>query len=324
VKARQRLLLALGFALCAAHALAQGYPSRPITLIVGFAPGGPTDTLARILAEPMRASLGQPLVIENVTGAGGSIAVARAARATPDGHTLILGNWNSHVGAGAIYPMPVDVVADFEPVSLLPYAPLWIVGKAGLPAREAAELIAWLKANPDKASAATIGIGSAAHLCSIYFRDRTGTRFQLVPYRSGAPAYQDLLAGHIDFMCAETSATFPYVRSGKIKAYAVMAGTRWPNAPEVPTVDEAGMPGLHIAFWHGLWAPKGTPKDAIGRLNAAVVATLADAGVRQRLADIGQQIPPREQQTPEALRAYQKAEIEKWWPMIRDAGIKAD
>ncbi len=319
-----RRFLAALIAIWSSVALAQGFPARPITMIVGFAPGGPTDTLARILAEPMRLKLGQPVVIETVTGAGGSIAVMRVARAAPDGHTIVLGNWNSHVGAGAIYPMPPETLTDMEPVALLPFSNLWIVGRIGFPAKNAGELVAWLRANPDKASAATIGAGSAAHLCSISFRNGTNTRFQLVPYRSGAQAYQDLVAGHVDLMCAETSATLPFVRAGKIKAYAVMARQRWSSAPEVPTVDEAGMPGLYISFWHGLWAPKGTPGEAVARLNAAATDALADPSVRQRLADIGQEIPPREQQTPEALRAYQKAEIEKWWPMIRAAGIKAE
>ena len=322
---RRRVILAALLTACAASlAWAQSYPSRPITLIVPFAPGGPTDTLARIVAEPMRLSLGQAVVIENVTGAGGSIAVVRAARAAPDGYTLILGNWNSHVGVGAIYPIAYDVQRDFEPISLLPFSYLWIVGSAGLPPKNAAELIAWLKANPAKASAATIGTGSAAHLCSVYFQNQTGTRYQLVPYKSGAQAYQDLLAGHVDLMCAETSATLAYVRGGKIKAYAVMAPQRWSAAPEVPTVDEMGMPGLHIAFWHGLWAPKGAPGEVVARINRAVVDALADPASRRRLGEIGQEIPPRDQQTPRALRDYQKAEIEKWWPMIKAAGIKAE
>src|SRR5262249_16995860 len=226
--------------------------------------------------------------------------------------------------AGAIYPMPPNTLTEQEPIALLPFSNLWIVGSALLPPNDAAGLVGWLKAKPDRAAAATIGTGSAAHLCSISFRNGTATRFQLVPYRSGAQAYQDLAAGHVDLMCAETSATLPFLRAGKIKAYAVMASKRWPAAPEVPTVDEAGMPGLHISFWHGLWAPKGTPKEVIAKLNAAVVEALADPVVRQRLTDIGQEIPARAQQTPEALRAYQKAEIEKWWPMIKAAGIKAE
>jgi tripartite-type tricarboxylate transporter receptor subunit TctC len=306
------------------NALAQTYPSRPVTIVVPFPAGGPVDTLARILSERIRTSLGQPVVIENVAGAGGSIGVARVARALPDGYTLSLGNWNSHVSTEAIYPVQYDVLKDFEPVSRLPASRLWLVGRIGLPARDATELITWLRANPDKASGATAGAGSAAHLCGIYFQDKTGTRFQFVPYRGGAPAYQDLVAGHVDLMCADASATLPLVRGGKIKAYAVMANTRWSAAPDIPTMDEVGVPGLYISFWHGLWAPRGTPKDVIAKLNAAVVEALADPAVSQRLADLGQDIPPRDQLTSEALGAYHKAEIEKWWPIIKAAGIKAE
>ena len=302
----------------------QAYPSRPISIVVGFSAGGPTDTLARNLAESMRRSLGQPVVIENVTGAAGSIAIARVGRATPDGYTLILGNWNSHVGAAAIYAIHYDVLKDFDPVSLLPASRLWMVGKIGLPAKDTAELIAWLKANPNKASVAIVGAGSAGHVCGVYFQTRTATSFEFVPYRGGAPAYQDLMAGHVDLMCAEASATLPYVRSGKIRAYAVMAKTRWSAAPDTPTLDEVGVPGLYISFWHGLWVPKGTPKDVIAKLNSAVVDALADATLRQRLTELGQEIPRREQQTPEALAAHHKAEIEKWWPLIKSAGISAE
>ena len=302
----------------------QAYPSRPISIVVGFSAGGPTDTLARNLAESMRRSLGQPVVIEDVTGAAGSVAIARVGRATPDGYTLILGNWNSHVGAAAIYPIQYDVLKDFEPVSLLPVSRLWMVGKIGLPAKDTTELIAWLKANPNKASVAIVGAGSAGHVCSVHFQARTTTSFEFVPYRGGAPAYQDLMAGHVDLMCAEASATLPYVRSGKIRAYAVMAKTRWSAAPDTPTLDEVGVPGVYISFWHGLWAPKGTPKEVIAKLNSAVVDALADATLRRRLAELGQEIPAREQQTPEALARYHKAEIEKWWPLIKAAGIRAE
>jgi tripartite-type tricarboxylate transporter receptor subunit TctC len=303
---------------------AQDYPSHPITMIVPFAAGGPTDTLGRILSERMRASLGETIVIENVTGAGSTIGVGRAAQATPDGYTLALGNWTSFVGSGALYRTSYDLQKDFEPVSLLTFAPMLIVGKNTLPVKDAKELIAWLKASPDKVSAATVGAGSAAHVCGLYFQDKTKTRFQFVPYRGGAPAIQDLVGGQIDLMCAEASQTLTYVRGGKIKAFAVMAHTRWPALPDVPTTDEIGTPGMYISFWHGLWVPKATPKAVIAKLNAAVVDTLADPTVRQRLTDLGQVIATREQQTPAALAAYHKAEIEKWWPIIKAANIQVE
>ncbi len=312
-----------GFA-CVVAAHAEEYPSRPITMIVPFAAGGPTDTLGRLLSERMRASLGQPVIIENVTGAGSTIGVGRAAQAAPDGYTLALGNWTSFVGAGALYRTSYDLSTDFEPISLLTFAPMLIVGKNALPAKDAKELIAWLKANPDKASAASVGAGSAAHVCGLYFQDKTSTRFQFVPYRGGAPAIQDVVAGQIDLMCAEASQTLAYVRSGKMKAFAVMAKTRWPALPDVPTTDEIGTPGMYISFWHGLWVQKGTPKDVIAKLNGAVVDTLADPTVRQRLTDLGQVIATGDQQTPKALAAYHKAEIEKWWPIIKAANIKVE
>ena len=321
----------LGFAATAAAlpgvarmARAQAYPARPITMIVPFPAGGPTDTVARILAEPMRIWLGQPVIVENVTGAGGTLGAGRVARAAPDGYTLSVGNWNSHVANGATYALQYDVVADFEPVALLSSAPLWIVARKSMPAANLQELIAWLKANPDKATAATVGIGTAAHLCGLYLEDQTGARFQFVPYRGGAPAYQDLISGQIDLMCADTSATASQVRSGNIKAYAVMSKTRWTDAPDIPTVDEAGLPGLYVSFWQGLWAPKGTSKDIIARLNTAVMKAFADPAIRQRLVGLGQEIPQLDQQTPEQLRAFQRAEIEKWWPIIKTAGIKGE
>jgi tripartite-type tricarboxylate transporter receptor subunit TctC len=309
---------------CVAHAHAQAYPSRPITMIVPFPAGGPTDTLARILGERMKVSLGQPIVVENVTGAGASIGVARAAQAAPDGYTLSIGNWTSHVGAGAMYPAVHDALLELEPVSRISATPLMIVAKNALPPKNAAELIAWLKANPGKASAATIGAGSGAHICLLYFQQKTGTAFQLVPYRGGAPVMQDLVAGQIDMFCAEASQTLSFLRSGKIKAFAVMSKERWPAAPDVPTMDEVGVPGMYVSFWNGLWVPKGTPKDVVARLNDAVVDALADAAVRQRLTDLGHVIATREEQTPQGLAAFHKAEIEKWWPIIKAANIKPD
>ena len=309
---------------CGIGARAQDYPSRPITMIVPFPAGGPTDTLGRILGEGMRASLGQPIVIENVTGAGSTIGVTRAAQAAPDGYTLALGNWTSFVGSGALYRTSYDLLRDFEPISLLTVAPMLIVGKNALPVKDARELIAWLKANPDKASVASVGAGSAAHVCGLYFQDKTNTRVQFVPYRGGAPAMQDLVGGQIDLMCAEASQTLTYVRGGKMKAFAVMSQTRWPALPDVPTTDEIGAPGMHISFWHGLWVQKGTSKEVLIKLNGAVMDTLADPTVRQRLTDLGQVIATREQQTPAALAAHHKAEIEKWWPIIKAANIKVE
>jgi tripartite-type tricarboxylate transporter receptor subunit TctC len=321
-----KLSIALAFAVfvVVSGAAAQTYPTRPVTVIVPFAAGGVTDIVARIVSERMKTALGQSVIIENVSGAGGTIGVTRLFRAAPDGYTLVVGQWTSHVGAGAMYPVTFDYLNDFEPVSMLSVAPLWIVGRSNLPAKDLRELIAWLKANPDKASAATTGLGSGIHMCLVYFQNMTGTRFPLAPYRGAAPLMQDMLAGQIDLSCPEAGQTLPQYRAGNIKAYAVLTQKRWFAAPDVPTIDEAGVPGLHFPFWHAIWAPKGTPKDVIARLNAAVVETLADPGVRQRFNELGHEIAPREQQSPAALAAYHKAEIDKWWPIIKAANIKLE
>jgi tripartite-type tricarboxylate transporter receptor subunit TctC len=320
---RKLLAIALAGTLGCTAAQAQDHPSGPITIIVGFAAGGPTDTLARILTERMRISLGQPLIVENVPGATGTIAIGRVVRAASDGRTLSMGNWTSHVGAPAIYPIAYDVLKDIEPVSLLPIAPLLIAARKTFPPNDIRELIAWLKANPGKASAAIVGVGSSGHVSLIDFQKKTDTRFQFVPYRGGGPAMNDLVAGQIDLRPTEASTALPYLPSGKIKAYAVLANTRWVAAPDIPTIDEAGVPGLHISLWHGLWAPKNTSSDVIAKLNSAVADTLADPVVRQRIADLGLEMPPREALTPAALHAHHKAEIEKWWPIIKAAGITA-
>ena len=272
----------------------------------------------------MRRSLGQPVTIENVGGANGTIGTARVARAKPDGYTLLLGNWNSHMAASAFYPVQYDVVKDFEPISLTSISQLWLVGKTAFPPKDAGELIAWLKAHPNQVSAASVGTGSAAHVCGIHFQNITGTQFQFVFYRGGALAYQDLVAGHVDLMCAEASATLPLVREGKIKAYGVMAKTRWFAAPTVPTMEEVGVPGLYIPWWQGLWAPKGTPQEVIAKLNEAVVSALADPVISRRLSDLGLDIPSTDQRMPGAIRAFHQSEIDKWWPIIKAAGIKPE
>lgn len=317
---RRMLVVALAFAAAFANAgrtPAQSYPSRPVTMVVPLAAGGPIDAIARIVGEGMAVSLGQPVIIENVTGASGSLGVGRVARAAPDGYTLSLGYLGTHVFNGAAYALPYDLLNDFEPIALLVSNPLLIVAKRAMPANDLQELIAWLKANPDKASEGTTGVGGSSHVAGIYFQKETGTRFQLVPYRGAAPIMQDLLAGQIDLMFDFAANSLPQVRSGTIKAYAVTAPSRLPAAPDIPTVDEAGLPGFYMSAWEGIWAPRGTPKTVIDKLNTAVVNALADPSVRRRLTDLGQEIYPRDQQTPEALAALQRSEIKKWWPLIK-------
>jgi tripartite-type tricarboxylate transporter receptor subunit TctC len=320
-----RLVVAVVLAALTAVAAAQAqtYPSRSITLVVPYPAGGSSDTLARILTEPLRAQLGQPIVIENVSGAGGAIGVGRVARAAPDGYTISLGHVQSYVINAATQSLQYDVVKDFEPVLLLADTPQWLVAKGAFPAKDLKEVIAYMKANPGKVTAGAVGVGGPSDIAGYYFQKETGTSVQFVPYRGGAPLMQDLIAGQIDLAFGQAANYLGPVRSGQLKAYAVLAKQRWWAAPEVPTMDEAGVPGLHFSFWHGLWVPKGTPKDVIAKLNAALVAALADPALQRRFRDIGQEIWPREQQTPAALAAYQKSEIEKWWPIIKAAGIKA-
>jgi tripartite-type tricarboxylate transporter receptor subunit TctC len=298
------------------------YPSRPITIIVPFAAGGPNDVVARITAEHMRLSLGQPLIVENVAGAGGSTGVGRAVRAAADGYTLSIGSVSTHVLNGAIYPLSFDSLSDFEPVAMIASSPLLIVAKKTMLATDFKELIAWLKANPDRATQAMFGAGNLSHIAGLHLQQTSGTRFAFVPYRGSGPAMQDLLAGQIDFMFDFAASATPQIRSGTIKAYAVTAKTRLGATPDVPTVDEAGLPGFHVSSWNAYWVPKGTPKAIIDKLNQAVVNALADPTVRQKLADLEQEIPPREQQTPEALDILQKDEKAKWWPIIKEANIK--
>jgi tripartite-type tricarboxylate transporter receptor subunit TctC len=323
---KTKLTFALAFlagAVCGAQA--QSYPSKPVTIIVPFAAGGPTDAMARAISERMRQALGgQPILIENVTGAAGSIGVTRAARSAPDGYTISMGHLGTHVINGAIYSLPYDLIEDFEPVALLGSNPMLIVSKNAIPAKNLTELIAWLKANQAKASIGTAGIGSGAHFSGLYFQNLIGTKIPYIAYRGTGPALQDLVAGQIDLIVDQASNSLPQAQAGRIRAYAVTDTKRLAAEPSIPTVDEAGLPGFHVAVWSGLWVPKGTPKDIIAKLNAAVVETLADPAVRKRLGDVGVDIPPRDQLTPEVLRARQKAEAAKWWPMIKAANVKPE
>ncbi len=322
----QRIVLAalIGMLVGSISAEAETYPSRPITIIVPFAAGGPTDTIGRILAQHMTGTLGQAVVIENVTGAAGSIAVGRVARSEPDGYTVSIGHVGTHVINGAIYKLQYDLVADLPPIALVASNPQLIVSKKAIPADDLKGFIGWLKANPDKATEGHAGVGSPSQVAGVYFQNQTGTRFQFVPYRGSGPIMQDMMAGQIDFTFDQAANSLPQVRGGTIKAYAVTAPRRLAAAPEIPTVDEAGLPEFYISVWHGLWVPKGTPPEAIDKLVGAVRAALADDKVSARLRELGQDIPPPDQQTPQALGAMQKAEIAKWWPLIKAADIKVE
>jgi tripartite-type tricarboxylate transporter receptor subunit TctC len=305
-------------------AAAQGYPTHPVTMIVPFPAGGATDTLARFLGEQMRAILGQPVIIENIGGAAGSIGVGRAVRSPADGYTLSIGTSTTHMLTGGLYALPFDLLQDLEPIILIGSEPLLIVGKKSLPADDLKGLIAWLKANPDKASVGVAGVGATGHLTGISFQKETGTKFQFVPYRGNAPAMQDLLAGQIDFMIEPSSNFKSLVAAGSVKPFAVTGRTRLPSSPDIPTADQAGLPGFFASLWYGLWVPKDTPKDIIAKLNATMVQVLANPAVKTRFEELGIQISPLDQQSPEALRAFQKAEAERWWPVIKASGIKAE
>jgi tripartite-type tricarboxylate transporter receptor subunit TctC len=306
----------------AGAAAADTYPSHPITLMVGFPPGGPTDALARLLAKGMETALHQTIVVETVSGASGTISTGRVVHAAPDGYTIGIGNWTSHVGSPAIYKLDYDVQKSLQPISLLAYSPLWILGKNAIPPKTATELIAWLKGKKTPTTFGTIGTGSAAQLAAISFADAIGVKFDYVPYRGAGPAIQDLLGGQIELTCLEASATLPYVQAGKFKAFAVVADKRWPKSPDTPTTIEAGAPGVSLPFWHGLWTTEGTPKNIVDQLDGAVKSALAEPAVRDRLTQLGQVIFPADQQNPAALAAYEQAEITKWWPIIKAAGIK--
>jgi tripartite-type tricarboxylate transporter receptor subunit TctC len=280
--------------------------------------------VGRVLIERMRTSLGQPIVMEHVAGANGTIATARVARASPDGYTLLLGNWNSQVGASAVYPVSYDVLADLEPIALATFSRLWLVGKSAFPPDNIAELIAWLKANPGKASVATVGQGSASHICGIHFQKATGTEFQFVFYRAGAPAYQDLVAGHIDMMCAERSATVEHLRAGKIKAFGLLAEKRWPAAPRRAYHGGVRCPGCPYSVAAGFLGAEGHTTRRHRKTQCRSREALANPSVHQRLTEFGLDVAPDNARTPEALRAFQKAEMEKWWPVIKAAGAKPE
>ena len=316
-------LVAISAAASTTSVAADRYPSRPITIIAPTTAGGPPDTIARLIGERMKVTLGEPIIVENVTGAGGSLGVARVVRAEPDGYTVSIGHINSHVFSGATYALPFDLLTDLAPVALLTRSPQVFVGRGGLPPNDLSELIAWLKANPN-ASFGSVGMGGPGRVWGIYFANTVGVRFQFIPYRGAASFMQDLIAGQIDLAAAEGSNIVPHLGSGKIKTYAVLSETRWAASPDIPTIDQAGGPALHSSFWHGLWLPKGTPNDVISKLNAAVVDALADPAVRARLAQLGHEILPRNQQTPQALGTLHRAEIEKWWPIIKAANVKAE
>jgi tripartite-type tricarboxylate transporter receptor subunit TctC len=303
---------------------AQNYPTKPITMIVPFPAGGATDTVARFLGEKIRAILGQPVVIENVGGAAGSLGVTRAVRAAADGYALSIGTSTTHVLTGGLYALPFDLLKDLEPVILIGSEPLLIVGKKSLPADDLKGLIAWLKGNPDKASVGIAGVGATGHLTGISFQKETGTRFQFVPYRGNAPAMQDLLAEQIDFMIEPASNFKALLEASSVKPFTITGKTRLPSSPNIPTADEAGLPGFFASLWYGLWVPKGTPREIIAKLNATMSQILASPQVRQRFGELGIQIAPLDQQSPEALRAFQKAEAERWWPIIKAANIKAE
>jgi tripartite-type tricarboxylate transporter receptor subunit TctC len=309
---------------CAANVVAQGYPSRAITIVVPFPPGGPTDVIARTVAQHMQQSLGQSVLVDNHAGANGILGTGRVARAAPDGYTLVMGHWSTHVVNAVVYPYAYDVIKNFEPIGLVTSNAYVMVANQAVPATDLKSLVEWLKNRPSQAAQGTSGPGSAQHIGGVLFQKTTQTKFKFVPYLGAAPAVQALVAGDIDMLLDDPTNALPQLRAGKIKAFAVTSKTRLASAPDIPTVDEAGLPGFYFSRWHALWAPANTPVDIVAKLNTALVAALADPKVRAGFADRGQEVFPRDQQTPAALGSYHKAEIEKWWPIIKSMGIRAE
>ncbi len=332
MKVTRRKLLNLSLGVTAAGALpalprgalAANFPTRSITMVCPFAAGGATDVLGRVVADSMGRTLGQSIIVEDVTGAAGATGVGRVAHAAPDGYTLSVGTLTTHVLIGGLYKLDFDVLNDLTPIAELGFEPLLICVKNALPATNLKELIAWLKANPGKANVAIPGVGSTGNLAGIEFQKMTGTTFQFVPYRGDGPGVQDMMAGRIDMMIEPSSNFTAQVKAGTIRAIAVPAKKRMTSLPDVPTTDEAGLPGFYASIWFGLWAPKDTPKDIIATLNKATVAALADPAVKDKLTQLGQTVSTPDMQTPGALRAFQKSEAEKWWPIIKEANIKVD
>jgi tripartite-type tricarboxylate transporter receptor subunit TctC len=314
--------LTLVFGTAPAHA--QSYPSRPITIVVPYPPGGVTDNLVRLLAERMKNTLGQSIVVENIGGGGGTIGVDRVSRSAPDGYTLVLGNSESMVFAPVTMAISYNALTDFEPVALLPSYPFLLVTTNDVPAQNLEGLIAWIKGNPDKVLQGTVGVGTMQHLCGLQLQRIIGVKWQFVPYKGGPPAMQDLLGGQINFMCTAVAGFLQLVHDGRIKGYAVTARKRIVAAPEIPTANETGLPGFYTSVWNALWVPKGTPKQAIAKLNAAVTSGLADPELQKRMTEMGLDNVDSDQHTPEALGALRQAEIDKWWPIIKAAGLKAE
>jgi tripartite-type tricarboxylate transporter receptor subunit TctC len=316
----RKFIMTLALATIVANAQAQTFPSRQITLVVPFPPGGSTDVAARIMADRMRAPLGQPIIIENVGGAGGSIAVGRVARAAPDGYTIDIGQWDTHVGS-IIYKLDYDLQKDFEPIGLLSVNPQLLVARKDLPADNLKDLIAWMKANPGKIN--FVNQNAAANVSGVLFEKLTGQKLHFIPYRGAGPAMTDLVSGQVDLLVVQGAAALPQIRAGKIKAIANLSPQRSTSMPDIPTSDEGGVSGFYMSGWFGFFAPKGTPKDVIATLNNAMVQALADPAVRGRFTELGLDVATREQQSPEGLAGFQKAEIDKWWPIIKEAGISA-